>query len=35
MVRGNGFIRYGDYGDLKIEVININISILVICKNGP
>jgi len=32
---GNGCIRYGDYGDLNISVININLSITIICKNVP
>jgi len=26
---------YGGYGKLKTEVSNINLSILIICKNGP
>jgi len=34
-VYDNGFIKYRGCGDLKILVININLSIIIIYKNGP
>jgi len=34
-MHGNKFIRYGGYSDLKIVVINSNLSILIIYKNSP
>lgn len=34
-IMGNEFIRYEGYGDLKMLVIDINLSRFIICKNVP
>jgi len=34
-IKDNGFIKCGSHWDLNIVFININLSIFIICKNGP